>query len=472
MKHSLQVFALGIVCAAGAGAHDWPAFRGPNGAGVNETRGLPAEFGPSKNLVWRAPLPAGHSSPIVVGDRIFLTAYEGDKLLTFALERATGKILWRREAPRERKEKLDSRNSPASPSPVSDGKNVYVFFGDYGLVSYGPDGNERWHAPLGPFTNVYGMGSSPILVDDELVLVCDQSQDSFAAAFALSDGKLRWKTPRPEALSGHSTPSVIRDASGKALIVAPASFRMDVYSAQTGEIVWFMHGLASEMKSVPIVDGDTIYISGFNTPENDPGKQVAVAPFEEVLSKYDANKDGKISIDEAPDQRTKTYFPFLDLDRDGKLDAHEWKMYAAVMGAENSLMAVKAGSRGDVTTTAVKWKFHKSIPQLPSVVLYRGVLYMINDGGVLTTLNASTGEVFKQARLRGVSDRYYASPVAADGKVFVAANSGVVAVLKAGGDQELLSANKLDEEIFATPAIADGRIYVRTVAALYCFGEK
>jgi len=472
MKDSLQVFALAVALAGSSFASDWPRFRGPNGSGVNETSGLPTEFGSSKNLVWRVPLPAGHSSPILAGDRIFVTAYEGDKLLTLALDRATGRVLWRREAPRERTEKLDKRNSPASPSPVSDGKNVYVFFGDYGLVSYGPDGNERWHVPLGPFNNVYGMGASPVLVDDEIVVVCDQSKDSFAAAFAQIDGKLRWKTPRPEALSGHSTPGVIRDANGKALIVAPASFRMDVYSAQTGAIVWFMHGLASEMKSVPIVDGDTVYINGFNTPENDPGKQVAVAPFDEVVKKFDADKDGKISKDEAADQRTKTYFPFIDLDQDGKLDAYEWKMYAAVMAAENSLMAIQAGSKGDVTTTAVKWKFHKSIPQLPSLVLYRGVLYMINDGGVLTTLNASTGELFKQARLRGVSDRYFASPVAADGKIFIAANSGVVAVLKAGGDQELLAANKLDEEIFATPAIADGRIYVRTTGALYCFGEK
>jgi outer membrane protein assembly factor BamB len=109
---------------------------------------------------------------------------------------------------------------------------------------------------------------------------------------------------------------------------------------------------------------------------------------------------------------------------------------------------------------------------LPSVVLYRGVIYMINDGGVLTTLDAKTGEVFKQARLRAVSDKYYASPVAADGKIYFAANSGVVAVLKAGGDQELLAANKLDEDIYATPAIEDGRIYVRTVSFLYCFGER
>ena len=451
---------------------DWDRFRGPNGSGVNEAQGLPAEFGVDKNMRWRVALPPGHSSPILVGDRIFLTAYEGEKLFTISLDRASGKILWRREAPKTRSEKIDKRNSPASPSPATDGKNIYVFFGEYGMISYGFDGNERWHVPLGPFNNVYGMGASPVVVDDKVVLVCDQSSGSFIAAYGLADGKQRWKTARPEALSGHSTPSIIKDADGKSLIVAPASFRMDVYSAATGESVWWMHGLASEMKSVPVIDGDTIYINGYNTPENDPGKQIAIAPFEEVLKTSDKNGDGKISIDESPDQRTKTYFPFVDLNGDGFLDAYEWKMYAAIMGATNSLMRIKAGSRGDVSATAVEWKFHKSIPQLPSVVLYRGVVYMINDSGVLTTLNAKTGEVYKQARLRSVSDKYYASPVASDGKIYFASQSGVVAVLKAGGDQELIAANKLDEDIYATPAIADGRIYLRTIAYLYCFGEK
>ncbi len=466
MSISLQVF---VACLALMG--DWDRFRGPNGSGVNEAHGLPVEFGVAKNMRWHVALPPGHSSPILVGDRIFLTAFDGEKLLTMSLDRATGKILWRREAPRARVSAIDKRNSPASPSPATDGKNIYVFFGDYGMISYGFDGNERWHVPLGPFNNVYGMGASPVVVDDKVVLVCDQSSGSFIASFSLADGKERWRTPRPEALSGHSTPSILK-SGGKSLIVAPASFRMDVYSADTGEIVWWMHGLASEMKSVPVIDGDTIYINGYNTPENDPGKQIAIAPFEEVLKSSDKNGDGKISKDEAPDQRTKTYFPFIDLNGDGVLDAYEWKMFAAIMGATNSLMAVKIGGHGDVSATAVEWKFHKSIPQLPSIVSYRGVIYMINDTGVLTTLDAKTGEVFKQARLRSVSDKYFASPVASDGKVYFASQSGVVAVLKAGGDQELLAANNLDEDIYATPAIEDGRIYVRTVSSLYCFGEK
>ncbi len=467
------VFAL--LPAALAYSSDWSRFRGPNGSGVNETTGLPTEFGPQKNVIWHTALPPGHSSPILVGDRIFLTAFEGEKLLTICLDRESGKILWRREAPRDRvfkpKPGPATLNSPASPSPVSDGKNVYAFFNDFGLVSYGFDGNERWRVPLGPFNNVYGLGVSPVLVDDKVVLAIDQSTGSYIAAYGQNDGKLKWKKDRPEALSGASTPGVMK-LNGKSVILAPASFRMDVYSADNGDLVWFMHGLASEMKSVPIIDGNTIYISGYNTPENDPGKQVAIAPFADVLKSSDANHDGKISLEEVPDQRTKRMFMFLDLDGDGALDAHEWQVYAATMSAENSLMAISADGKGDMTGKNIKWKFYKSIPQCPSVVVYRGVVYMINDSGVLSTLNAETGELYKQARLRGVSDKYFASIVAADGKVFIAGNSGVVSVLKAGGDQELLSANNFDEDIFATPAIADGRIYVRTVAGLYAIGAK
>ena len=123
-----------------------------------------------------------------------------------------------------------------------------------------------------------------------------------------------------------------------------------------------------------------------------------------------------------------------------------------------------------MTTKGLAWKYQRSVPQLPTVLSYRDVLYMINDGGVLTTFNPRTGAVLKQARLRGAVDSYYASPVAADGKVYIASRSGIVAVLKAGGDQEVLSVNKLDEEIYATPAIVGNRIYLRTANTLYCFG--
>ena len=167
---SLVALALPVLSPAA----DWPRFRGPNGAGVADSPALPDSIGPDKHVIWKTALPPGHSSPVISGDRIFVTAFEGDKLVTIALDRANGKILWRREAPRDRHEKLDAQNSPSSPSPAADGRNVYVFFPDYGLLSYTFDGKERWRTPLGPFDNMYGMGVSPILAGDKVVLICDQ----------------------------------------------------------------------------------------------------------------------------------------------------------------------------------------------------------------------------------------------------------------------------------------------------------
>ena len=468
----MRALILAGALALGAHAGDWPRFRGPNGSGVAQTTGLPEKFGPNLNVIWKTALPLGHSSPVVSGDRVFLTAVDHAKLFTLCLSRESGQILWRRECPRKRSEALDQRNTAASPTAATDGKNVYVFFGDFGLVSYGADGNERWRVPLGPFHNVYGMGASPIVAGDQVILVCDQSWDSFAMAVGKDDGRVRWKRPRPEALSGHATPIVYQSQNGPAQIIAPGSFRVDAYSIDTGETLWWSGGLPSEMKSGAIEGDGTLYISGFNSPENDPGRQIHLPAFEDVLAAHDQDKDGRISLAEVPDERTKSYFIFIDLDQDGFISAAEWKKYIAVMAAENGLLAIKPGGRGDITASALRWKFQRAVPQLPTSVLYQNVFYMINDAGVLTTLDPATGVALKQARLRGVADRYFASPVAADGKIFIASQSGIVTVLKAGGEQEILAANELDDECFATPAIADGRIYIRTRSALYCFGKR
>jgi outer membrane protein assembly factor BamB len=458
-----------VLLLGGMASGQWERFRGPNGTGVSESAGLPAAFGAAKNLIWRTPLPPGHSSPVIGGGRVYLTAFEHDQLYTFCLELRSGRILWKREAPRSRREKLHSLNSPASPTPVTDGENVYAFFPDFGLLSYTRDGKERWRLPLGPFKNVYGIGASPVLADDVVALVIDQDKNSFIVAVGQSDGKVRWQTPRPEALSGASTPTVVTRSAGPSLILAPASFRMDVYSARDGEPVWWVRGLPSEMKSVPVVVGDLVYVSGFNTPENDPGRQVAIPTWQELLARDDTNKDGAIQKEEVSDARTKKYWEFIDTEGRGKIEEKQWNLFLAVMVAENGLYVFRMGSRGDATSKLV-WKYQRSVPQLPSVVVYRDVVYMLNDKGVLTTLDAATGQMLLQSRVRGLSDNYYASPVAGDGKVFLASHSGVVAVLRAGGQQELLAANPLEEEIFATPAIAGGRLYVRTVSALYCFG--
>lgn len=456
--------SLFVILAVACRAEDWPRFRGPNGSGISASKDLPATFSASTNLVWKAALPTGYSSPVLSNRHIFLTALDQARLVTIALDRASGRTLWTRGVDRNRQEKLHKLNHPASPSAVTDGQSVWVFFPDFGLISYTASGEERWRRELGPFRNVYGMGASPILAGGAIVLVCDQGPGSHIAAFDAVTGKPLWKTPRPDALSGHSTPILYRPRSGAVRIIAPGSFRVDGYDAANGEGVWGFDGLPSEMKSVPVIDGATLYIHGFNTPDNDPDRLMDIPEFAPVIAANDKDRDGRLSKAEAPNAHVSSHFIFLDLDGDGQLDETEWRSYRRTMRAENALLAIGLDGK-------LKWKFQRSVPQLPSPLVYDGVVYMVNEAGILTTLDAAHGKLHKQARLPDNGGPYYASPVAADGKIFLAGSTGKIAVLKAGPAQEVIATNDLEEDIFATPAIAGSRIFVRTRSTLYCFGS-
>ncbi len=452
-------------------ADDWPRFRGPNGSGVAQADGLPMRFGAAHNVVWRTELPAGHSSPILSDEHIYLTASLEEELLVLSLDRKSGRILWRRRAPRARHEKLDRRNNPAAPSPTTDGDNAYVFFPDYGLLSYDSDGTERWRIPLGPFNNVYGMGASPILAGDLVVLVCDQSTGSFVIAVGKDDGKVRWKTARPEATSGHSTPVLYRSRQGASQLIVPGSFLLTGYSVETGQREWWVGGLSFEMKSTPVLSHDTVYVNGYATPRNQPGRQTPTSPFEDVRSQHDANQDGRLSKEELPKGQARSWLSFTDLDGDGSLDSSEWDYYRAAAASRNGLLAIRAGGRGDMTEGGLLWHYRKAVPQLPSPLLFKGILYLINDGGIVTTLNPQTGDVIAQGRLKGAVDNYYASPVAGDDKVYMVSELGKVAVLGSDGSLEVQAVNDLDDLCYATPAIVSNRIYLRTRSALYCFGR-
>jgi outer membrane protein assembly factor BamB len=349
-----------------------------------------------------------------------------------------------------------------------DAERIVVFFGDSSLVAYAHDGQELWRTPLGPFDNVYGMGASPILAGGLVVLACDQSLGSFVAAFDATTGRERWRAARPEALSGHSTPVLLERPGAPAQVVVPGSFRLDAYDLRTGASAWFANGLPSEMKSGPVLDGSTVYVVGYGSPLNEPGQQPKLPPYADWRAAQDKDADGRVTKAEA-DATSREYFDFIDLDKDGAVSESEWKTNLAMMGAENGLLAFRGDLAGDVTHSGFLWKHRRSVPQLPTPVLYRGVLYMINDGGILSTLDPASGVVLKTGRLRDAVDSYYASPVAGDGKVYFVSRSGIASVLKAGGEQELLSVSDLAEEVAATPALADGRLYLRTRGALYCF---
>jgi outer membrane protein assembly factor BamB len=449
---------------------DWSRFRGPNGSGISAATNVPTAFGPEKNLLWRLPLPPGHSSPILQGDRIYLTGFRGDALVTLAIDRVKGRVLWEREAPQVRTKVVDKRNNPASPSPAVEANGVYVFFPDYGLMAYDASGRELWKMPLGPFNNIYGMGASPVIVGDLLVLACDQSLGSYLMAVEKRTGRVRWKVDRPEAKSGHSTPILWRAPDGRDQIILPGSFLLTAYEVSTGKKLWWVGGLSFEMKSTPVIGGDTIYVNGYGAPVNDPGNKITVPPADEVWKTADADGNGVISKPEFPNFTAAFWFDACDLDGNGSLSKDEWAYYRAALDSENGMLAIKLGGSGDMSDKAIRWKYQRSVPQLPSPLLFGRVLYMVNDNGIITTLNPETGAVIKQGRLTGAPGPHFASPTAADGHIFFTSEAGAVVVVNPGGDLTPIAVNDLGEDTYATPAFADGRIYVRTIAALYAFG--
>jgi outer membrane protein assembly factor BamB len=453
-----------------AAAADWPQFRGPNAFGVSDTTGLPTEFGPGKNVVWRTALPPGHSSPVLSADRIFLTAFSEDQLYVITLERSTGKILWRRELPRMRKQKLHNSNSPASPSVATDGRNAYAFFTDFGLVSYGSDGEERWRVPLGPFDNPFGLGASPVLANGKVIQICDSETGSFAIAVDQKSGRTVWRVERPDMTRGFSTPVLYQPKGGALQVLVAGTNRFVAYDVETGKEVWWVRGLTWQMKPTPIVAGDVAYVLGW-AGGADQGNQAAVPSLAEILKLADANHDGKLSKQELAGSPYQKDADDADLNGDGFLEEREWEKYRERRTLVNSVMAVRLGGAGDMTDKSILWRFYKSLPNVPSPLLYRNVLYLMKEGGILTALDPATGSVLKQGRLKGALDFYYSSPVGADGKIFTSSEDGHVSVIKAGADWEVLAVNDMGEAVYATPAPVDQQLYLRTRNTLYCFGK-
>jgi outer membrane protein assembly factor BamB len=449
---------------------DWPQFRGANASGVSTTTGLPTEFGPNKNVIWKTALPPGHSSPVLSAGRIFVTAYDADQLYVIALERSTGKILWRRALSRKRRQELHKSNSPASPSVATDGTNAYAFFTDFGLVSYGSDGQERWRVPLGPFNNPFGMGASPVLASGSVIQVCDSETGSFITAVDRTTGRTLWRVERPDMTRGFSTPVLHKPKDGNLQVLVAGANRLIAYDVRDGREVWWVRGLTWQVKPTPVVDGDVAYVLGW-AGGADQGNQESLPPFEVVLKELDSNHDGKLSKDELTNPRYKADFEESDLNKDGFWSDWEWEKYRGKRLSVNSVMAVRLGGSGDMTETNVLWRYYKSLPNVPSPLLYGGLLYLMKEGGILTALDPLTGAVVKQGRLKGALDFYYSSPVGADDKIFAADQAGHVAVVRAGRDWEVLAVNDMDDEVFATPAPVDGRLYLRTRGALYCFGK-
>jgi outer membrane protein assembly factor BamB len=416
-----------VVLSSYAGAADWPQFRGPNSSGIGDGK-PPVEFGPSQNVLWKTAVGSGLSSPIIAKGRVFLTEFDRPtkQLATLCIDQRMGKILWRRTVAPAEIEEVYEIGSPAAPTPATDGERVYVYFGSYGLVSYDFDGKLLWERRLPLPKNIYGAAASPIVAGDLLVLN-HQGKDAYLLGVNRRDGKTVWKTDRSKFQYGWSTPVYWRHDGIDEVVVLGGDFepnqRLMAYNLADGAERWWVAGLPPCGKSTPVIGSDMVF---FAAPD--------------IILTVEAEKRN-------PERAAQIY-------------------------ANNAsrVMAIRPGGKSEVNQTHVAWTQTKGVPGVPSPLYYNGRLYTVQNGGIVFSRVAKTGELVYSGRT-GAMGYYYSSPVAADNKIYLASEEGVVVVLDGGEELKVLARNKLDGQILATPAIVDGKIYVRTEDHLYAFGR-
>jgi outer membrane protein assembly factor BamB len=449
---------------------NWPQFRGPNASGLAKDADPPVRIGPSKGVLWRVEVPWSPSSPCVWGDRIFLTTYEDGALETRCYNRGDGKQMW---SGRVMPEKLEvfhgSEGSPAAATPATDGPRVVSYFGSFGLICYDLRGKELWRHPL-PLAvsgGSFGSGTSPIIAGKRVLLNRDQDQNSSLLAVDLATGKTIWETERPDAGGSFGTPILWKN-NGVEEIVMPGSVRLKGYDLKTGRERWMLEGVTAFVCTTPVSGDGLLFFAAWS-----PGK--GDFPFKNwagFLQTYDKNGDGVVSLDEI-DPKNRDFIRAFDANHDGKITESDLDARMAHSAkAQNVLVAVRPGGTGDISATHVAWKATRGLPYVPSPLFYERRLYLVKDGGMMSSFDAKTGEAFYSQERLNATGSYYSSPVAAAGRIYVASVNGKLTVVKAGGEKpEVLHQADFGERIFATPALVGDKLYLRTASALWAFGK-
>lgn len=466
-----------FVCAAvslwfSARAQDWPQFRGPGGLAISQSARPPIYFDPTTNVLWKVAVPAGNSSPIVTGQKIFLTAVNDGRLETICFDRKNGKVIWRRPVPSEKLEPTHRLGSPATPTPVTDGTNVYTFFGSFGVIAYDLEGKEVWRQPIAMPVVEFGTSASPILIDNKLIVLCDQDLGSFVEALDKKTGRTIWRTERPEFRRGFATPFHWKHSKDEEVIV-PGSIWLTSYDPLTGEENWRYSGTSRVATSTPTASADLLFSASWNVG-GDEDSRISMPAFAEYAADHDKNKDGQFTKDELPDGPVKDRFTQMDLEKDGIVTAAEWaKMADMFAKAGNAVLAIHPGGSGEISKTHVAWKSTRSLPYVSSPVYYKGRLFTVKNGGLLSAYDVKNGHaVYQDERINAPGD-YYASAVAADNRIYFTSQNGVVTVIAAhNGGPAVLAQNKLGEQTMATPAPVDDTIIFRTATTLYTFRES
>ena len=324
---------------------------------------------------------------------------------------------------------------------------------------------------MGPFVNDFGAASSPILIGERLILCQDHDLDSFLMCVNKQTGDVIWKTDRSEFLRNSCTPLVWNN-EGRLQIVVAATLRVVGYDLETGKEAWTVRGISRTVVSSPSVGADgNLYLAGW-AAGGDEAERIRVEPFDDVAALKDKDKNGSLEEAELGDGPVYQRFSQADRDKDGHLTRAEYELFRSLFDqGKNVVLSIKSGAAGDATQTHVRWSYPKQVPFCASPLLYGDWLFTIKDGGILQCLNAETGKSAKLLRLEA-SGSYYASPVAGDGKIFLVDEAGRLTVVAANENLSLLQTADFQEGVYATPAVADGRLFLRTVSSLYCFGLK
>jgi outer membrane protein assembly factor BamB len=437
------VATLIVLLASPVFADNWPNWRGPSASGVSGETGLPARWSNTENVAWKAPVRGlGISSPIVWGDRIFVTSQvgrgvvqpgprlfqagdatsqgetplgsavtggpsasaSGVSFLVTALDRASGRRLWESQIQsRGPLHEVHEKHNLATPSPVTDGERVYAWFGTGQIAALDMSGKIVWERHLGtefgPFEIGWGHSSSPILYRDTVILLCYHTQSSYLLGLDARTGQVRWKSDREDGVFSYSTP-LVATAGGSAELIVNSSKGMSGHDPATGALLWQIE----EANRFPI--------------------PVAVQ--------------------------------------------HDGVIYTSRGYRSSPFLAIRPGGRGNVSRSHVVWRVATGAPYVSSIVYYDGLIYMVGDVGVVTVTDAKTGERVWQERIGGV---YSASPVAADGKIYLLSEGGETVVLAAGRSPRVLARNKLDARQLASPAISGGQLFIRSDDALFAIGR-
>ena len=416
-KQTLGVMAVVLLSFAIVQAENWPQWRGPSLNGVSNEKNLPVKWTTEENVVWKVPMPGfSGSTPIIWRDRIFLNVAEGDNLALWCIDKSKGEILWKK--PLGAGNVKMRKQNMSSPSPVTDGRNVYVMTGTGILKGFDFNGKELWSRDIqqeyGTFGLNWGYASSPLLFEDSLyvqVLHGMKTDDpSYVMRIDKKTGKNIWKVDRPtsairESPDSYTTPGLLRYGKNTEIVITGGDC-VTGHDVATGKELWRANGL---------------------NPENNPFYRIVASPiiFDEIIY--------------AP-TRVKP------------------------------LLALKAGGRGDVTSSHVLWSTVNG-PDVPTPVTDGKYFYVVNDRGIVWCLDAKTGaEIYAQQRVK--PGTYSASPVLADGKIYITNEDGLTSVIAAGPKFEVLAENPLNDYVLSSPAISDGRIYIRTTGHLYAIGKK